>query len=89
MSNVVINKHDIRNQYAAEMSKRFEEFTTWAISNWPVKNVPLMATDFAECHKEIAKILGPRLGDSNDPDDLIEDKEYEPQYINVTPMPWP
>ncbi len=76
------------NLYADELVRRFEEFTGWAIANWPHKNYPLLESDFAEARREISVILGSRLqeGQSSPSAGL---RPGEPQYIDTNPMPWP
>ncbi|HEX7648850.1 MAG TPA: hypothetical protein VF450_15725 [Noviherbaspirillum sp.] len=88
-----------RDRYAQELTRRFEEFTRWAIAHWPDKHLPLLESDFTESRREIAQIVGPKLGDG-------ESNEDEPtraasdntapgipvdakQYVDVTPAPWP
>jgi hypothetical protein len=78
---------DDYDQFAADMVRRFEDFTTWAKENWPDKQSPLLDSDFASMRKEVAEMVGPRLGEAygsvqpGPPDDT--------QYVSVTPMPWP
>jgi hypothetical protein len=76
------------DNYAAELTNRFEQFTMWAMENWPRKEFPLMSSDFSESRKEIAQIVGPKLGegDSNPPDSRKDDSA---PFLDVTPMPWP
>ncbi len=82
------NKDEL-DQYAAEMVRRFEALTTWAIENWPHHDFPLMQSDFAESRREIAKIVGPKLGegDPNAPSSPPDDQDG--QYIDMNPAPWP
>lgn len=79
------------DQYAAEFTRRFEELTRWAIFNWPKKEFPLLESDFSASRREIASIVGPKLGEG-EPDSESRapaiQKETE-QYREVTPMPWP
>lgn len=75
------------DQFAAELTRRFEEMTQWAIGHWPYPNFPLMESDFAESRREISGILGAKLDAGNQgpppgPDD-------SGQYIDMNPMPWP
>jgi hypothetical protein len=75
------------DKYASELTRRFEELTKWAIANWPRKDVPLMASDFSASRRELASIVGPRLGDGGE---TSSDRGGEGgQYVDVNPMPWP
>jgi hypothetical protein len=74
------------SRYADELTRRFEEFTDWAINHWPQKNYPLLPSDFAESRREISVILGQRL---NEGQTLPPPEEGGPQYIDVNPTPWP
>ncbi|HVK93952.1 MAG TPA: hypothetical protein VM571_04420 [Noviherbaspirillum sp.] len=80
------------DQYAVDVAKRFEEFVQWAIAHWPNREFPLLESDFEQCRREIAEILGPKLGDGNETDDRSSEAINEPntrQYVNMNPMPWP
>lgn len=79
---------DDYDRFAAEMVRRFEDFTTWAKENWPDTQSPLLDSDFASMRKEIAEMVGPRLGDSYG-ENAPEPADHTTQYVNVTPMPWP
>jgi hypothetical protein len=76
------------DRYAAELTKRFDELTRWAIDNWPRPNFPLMSSDFEEGRREISEIVGPRLGDADPPPPSASEKE-QGQYVGMNPMPWP
>ena len=52
-------------KFAADLARRFEELTHWAISAWPCPNFPLMESDFAESRREIGVILGAMLNAGN------------------------
>lgn len=79
---------DDYDSFAAEMVRRFEDFTEWAKENWPDQQSPLTDADFATMRKEIAAMVGPRLGESYGgvPPQASDDSA---QYVSVTPMPWP
>lgn len=83
------DSNDDMVEYGAEMKKRFEEFASWAIANWPDKTNPLSRTDFDASRKEIAALASGRLdiGDRNAA--IPEPSENGPQYTNVNPAPWP
>lgn len=77
-----------QDEYASELTRHFEEFTHWAIANWPQKNYPLMQSDFAEARREISVILGRKLQEgqtSTAPPSAQENADY----IDVNPAPWP
>jgi hypothetical protein len=76
-----------RDKYAVELVQRFDDFTKWAIANWPNKEFHLLPSDFSESRKEISKILGPKLSEGES-DGAASEKTSEP-YINMNPMPWP
>lgn len=77
------------DRYAAELAERFEDFTKWAIANWPRKEFPLLPSDFNASHKEIGHILGPKLGDCKDAGPPSADNNDSEQYVDMNPMPWP
>lgn len=80
------NNYDL---YAAELAQRFEILTDWAIANWPRSEAPLMKSDFDGARKDIARILGPMLGDGESVSESAAESENTRQYVDVTPMPWP
>lgn len=77
------------DRYAAQLAQRFEEYTRWAIMNWPNKDFPLLASDFGRSREELSEILGPKLaaGETRRPDQDGDGEEG--QFRDVTPMPWP
>lgn len=75
------------DKYAAMLAQRFEEYTRWAISNWPNKNFPLMDSDFEASRRELSEILGPKLSEGEDMPSSGQSSRG--QYRDVTPMPWP
>ncbi|KAF3998062.1 hypothetical protein [Glaciimonas immobilis] len=85
-----MNDKEKRDAYADELRRRYIEYTDWALQHWPVESFPLMESDFSASGRELSEILGAKLakgehegGNDDSP------AEHEPQYINVTPMPWP
>jgi hypothetical protein len=74
------------DKFATEMGRRFDEFTKWAIENWPHKHYPLLSSDFSESRKEISAILGARL---NDAQESPPAPSGDDQYVNINPAPWP
>jgi hypothetical protein len=77
------------DKFADEMARRFEDFTQWAIDNWPNKDFPLLQSDFSESRKEIGHILGARLSESQEAPPPSPAAENSPRYINMNPAPWP
>lgn len=76
------------DQYAAELTERFEALTKWAIANWPNKKFPLLPSDFKQSRREISDIIGPKLGegDASAPESNTGDGG---QFRDMNPMPWP
>lgn len=75
------------DQYAAELTQRFEDLVKWATDNWPQRDFPLLRSDFSASRREISQIVGPKLGDGES-DDLPSSKRTR-QFIPTNPMPWP
>jgi hypothetical protein len=77
-----------KDQFGAELKKRFEELAAWAVANSPDSNAPLQSQDFEICRNEIAKLsVRDDIGERNAA--LPEPSEAGPQYVSVTPAPWP
>jgi hypothetical protein len=76
------------DRYADEVARRFEEFTSWAIANWPEKNFPLLSSDFTQSRREVGMILGSKLheGHSGTSDDA---NKNDAQFVHMNPAPWP
>lgn len=89
-------EHD---RYAQELNHRFEDFTRWAIVNWPDKRFPLVESDFRESRRELAQIAGPKLGEGEPGEVEVERPSAgntapgipvdAKQFVDVTPAPWP
>jgi len=76
-------------QFAAEMKQRFEDFANWAVSASTASGNALNTGDFEPCRKEIAK-LAERDFDIGERNAAIpEPSEDGPQYVSVSPAPWP
>lgn len=78
---------DQRRQFVGELWRRFEALQQWAIENWPDQQHPLSNADFVEARKEILALNqerrpAPATG-------AAEPEAGGPQYIDVTPTPWP
>jgi len=76
------------DKFAAEMARRFEEFTQWAIEHWPNREMPLLESDFESSRKEMQQILGAKLSQA------LQAEVGPPagetvQYVNMNPAPWP
>lgn len=85
------------DEYATELTRRFEEFTRWAMTNWPRQDFPLMRSDFEASRHELAQIIGPKLGEPDNANASADQQEgsavdrgVQPrQYRDMNPMPWP
>jgi hypothetical protein len=77
------------DRYAAQLAQRFEEYTKWAIANWPNKEVPLLPSDFTDSRKELSDILGPKLCEGEEVRPAQAGDANQGQYRDVNPMPWP
>jgi hypothetical protein len=74
--------------FHTEMRKRFEEFALWSVAHSSGKH-KLTDTDFDGCRKEIER-LAEREFDIGERNAAIpEPSEDGPQYVNVSPAPWP
>jgi hypothetical protein len=76
-------------RFNIEMTKRFEAFAAWAIDASAGTKSALTQADLEACRKEIAK-LAERDFDIGERNAAIpEPSENGPQYVNVSPAPWP
>lgn len=78
---------DFRN----DLVRRFDELVHWAIDNWPDRSRPLTAVDFIEMRNQMT-VMGARPGEAGHPESeppKQEPSEGGPQYVQVTPAPWP
>ncbi|RZI41492.1 hypothetical protein EGT07_18090 [Herbaspirillum sp. HC18] len=79
------------DQYAAELTRRFDELVQWALAKWPKPEFPLLSSDFGQSRREISQIVGSKLGDG----DACTDAEGsvvpndQGQFRGINPMPWP
>jgi hypothetical protein len=73
------------DRFAAEVARRFEDFTKWTISNWPQPAHPLDQSDFNASRREIAGLLGDKLSSEQ----TDSPSAGGPQYVNMNPAPWP
>jgi hypothetical protein len=90
-----------RALFSAEIKRRFEELTAWAIANYPDHQHPLGDADFSICRQQIALLAEPRPPEKQNirPDadasineqnkSIPEPSDSGPQYVGVTPSPWP
>lgn len=78
------------DQYAAELTRRFDDLVQWAMANWPTPAFPLLSSDFSQSRREIAQIVGSKLGEGEAADKAVSGntKDSAP-YIDMNPMPWP
>lgn len=82
-----MDNSDQRRQFVGELWRRFEALQQWAIDNWPDKQHPLSSADFVAARQEILA-----LADERHPvpsGQVPEPSEGGPQYVDVTPTPWP
>ena len=78
------------DQYAAELTRRFDELVQWAITNWPATAYPLLSSDFSESRREIAQIVGSKLGEGEAADNAASGNTPDAApYVDMNPMPWP
>jgi hypothetical protein len=75
--------------FAAEMKRRFDELTEWAIAHSPNQNAPLRKADFELCRREIEKLADRDFDMSERNARVPEPSENGPQYVNMNPTPWP
>ncbi len=82
--------------FSVEMQQKFETFVAWAITNCPEPG--LTDTDFKQCRQQIVQLAEFHHGQPHDPEKqsmneqnkaIPEPSENGPQYVNVTPSPWP
>jgi hypothetical protein len=76
------------DKYAAELTRRFDEYVRWAIANWPKPEFPLLFSDFDASRREISQIAGPKLGDGEESDSSAASRNSG-QFRDMNPMPWP
>jgi len=76
------------DEYAAELTRRFDEYVRWAIANWPKREFPLLSSDFNASRREISQIAGPKLGEGESATPGVANPNAG-QFRDVSPMPWP
>lgn len=81
-----MENEQLRREFINEVWRRYEEVQNWAIANWPDPARPISSSDFVEARKEILA-LGMTQTESNQ--QAPEPEQGGPQYIEVTPAPWP
>ncbi|MFJ7566803.1 hypothetical protein ACIQW9_07590 [Herminiimonas sp. NPDC097707] len=72
-----------------ELKQRFEELVSWAVAHSPDHSPQLSPADFEAARKEITKLAAHDLSLGERNAEIPEPAENGPQYINVTPAPWP
>jgi hypothetical protein len=78
--------------FAAELMARFEDFTAWAVDNWPKEgnggNYAPSQADFAAARKNVERLCG-----MHDPARVQADEpapeDGGEQYVSINPAPWP
>lgn len=74
--------------FAAELDRRFNDLTTWAIANWPDASYVASEADFAAARKNIDRLRA--MHDPSLPQgDAAEPSAGGAQYVDVSPSPWP
>lgn len=82
-------------RFTDEMQQKFEAFVEWTVANCPERG--LNDQDFNQCRQQIAQLADRLRGQQdrkmqsiNEQNKAIpEPSDSGPQYINVTPSPWP
>ena len=77
-----------RRQFVGELWRRLEALQEWAIHNWPDQQHPLSSANFVEARKEILA-LGHLDTAKHAATGAAEPADGGPQYVDVTPAPWP
>jgi hypothetical protein len=72
-------------KFRTEMLSRFEEFTAWAVANSP----GIVSVDFDKCRQEITALAGRDFDMGARNAAIPEPSEDGPQYVSVSPAPWP
>ncbi|SNS83399.1 hypothetical protein SAMN06265795_107107 [Noviherbaspirillum humi] len=74
--------------FRSELLRRFDELTHWAVDNWPDRQRPLTAVDFAPMREHFARAGEPpeHLRQEEPPPDPAAGG---PQFRDVDPAPWP
>lgn len=75
--------------FSAELKRRFEELSAWALANSPNPASPLKHADFDACRREIEKLADRDVDIGERNARLPEPSENGPQYVNMNPTPWP
>lgn len=79
---------DVSTTFHAEMQKRFEEFAAWSVAH-SSGNHTLVNADFDDCRKEISRLSERNFDMGERNASIPEPSENGPQYVNVSPAPWP
>ncbi|EIJ47441.1 hypothetical protein GWL_16820 [Herbaspirillum sp. GW103] len=78
-----------REQYAAQLRARFEDYKRWAMAHWPVTDQPLQDSAFIAAERELELITGSMLHPGRKPDGIPAASAQPGQFEEVTPAPWP
>jgi hypothetical protein len=81
--------NDQRTRFINEVWQRFLAVQDWAIANWPDPAHPLSSSDFVHARQEILGLGDPRTSPRNGNQNAAEPEDGGPQYVDVTPTPWP
>ena len=78
-----------KQHFATQLALRFDDLVQWAASHWPDKEHPLTPAHFEQVRRELAAVAGREHPDTADNARAPEPEQGGPQYIDVTPAPWP
>ena len=81
--------NDEHAEFSNELKRRFEEFATWTIANWPDKDTPPTNRDFDVARKEINALTTRDVDLGKRNAEIPEPADSGPQYVSVSPAPWP
>jgi hypothetical protein len=81
--------NDKHAEFSNELKRRFEEFATWTIANWPDKDTPPTHRDFDVARKEINALTTRDVDLGKRNAEIPEPADSGPQYVSVSPAPWP
>lgn len=75
--------------FAKAMKQRFEEFVEWAVANSSTHSHPVDSKNFDDCRRQIALLADRSTNIDAQNKAIPEPSDSGPQYVNVTPSPWP
>ena len=75
--------------FGEAMKQRFEEFVEWSVANSSTHSRTLASKDFDDCRRQISLLADCRSNIGTQNKAIPEPSDSGPQYVNVTPSPWP